>query len=409
MAAEPVNRSGGGGIRGWRFPVRYRLPGKKDLAAYGLMALAFGLMVGIAIGPALSTVSSAAQVIAGAAPTTTAPVSKPPDSGPGIELGSPAGAGQSGAVSDPAPAVDPAPTPVSSPVPAAAPVSVPEGDPGIYAGDESDDATGDDVPDEGDTASTLTGVVTGVTESGTSYAVADPAGNLLAIHAGNPPEVGARVAVGILPLLNGTFHQPLKAKSAGKAKKTTVRGVVTWIDPAAGRMVLSARGVSLGLDLSTVPGFSGPDAPGAGLPEGLKLGSYVTAEARVGPAAEEALGDADEANDAAGESEPGGTPPRMGAVSIEVLSADPSPLELNGSILAIDRTAGTVSLAADSFGEVDDSIEVKLPAGFDRKPMRKGRIYSVAAKVLRGGTIRATGIWSNGNRQEAGREALLEP
>lgn len=406
METEPVKPAGGRQrLRDWRFPVRYRLPDRRDLAAYGLMALAFGLMVGIAIGPALATVSGAAQVIAGAQPAPAAAAGAEPPDSPGYELGSPSGStgSDSAPTADPAP-LEPAPTPVS--VPAADPASEPRSDPTVYSDGGSDREGGDEPGEEADDGATpLDGTVAGATPSGRIYAVADRAGNLLALHADDAPEVGTRLTVGILPLANGTFLQAAARKERSQAGKVTLRGVVTWIDENAGLAVLSARGASLALDLTAlatsvgVEEEAGVGAEGATLPlpEGLAVGSQVEVDVQIGPAAAGPSGDAERAR------------PRMRATSITVDPTEPAPLELNGPIREVDRTARTVRIAADGFGEVDALIEVRLPARLDPRLIRKGGTYSLTAEAAPDGALRATGVRANGSRAEAAKGALLEP
>ncbi|MGK2933351.1 MAG: hypothetical protein ACSLFD_11425, partial [Solirubrobacterales bacterium] len=89
----------------WKLPVRVPVPNRDNLIAMGLMALAFGLMVGVALGPALGDSSNAGAT---AVPGVAAAVPETPladevaETGTEVPaLGAPAGSEDSSSESTP--------------------------------------------------------------------------------------------------------------------------------------------------------------------------------------------------------------------------------------------------------------------------------------------------------------------
>lgn len=405
MAPEPGRR------RPWRFPARYRVPDRRDLAAYALMTLAFGLMVGIAIGPALGAAGNAGQAIAGTlAPEP--PAAGPAAAGPRFTLGPPsAGSVATGEAPDEPADPGPAPAPADPPAPAPASPSDPA-EPDRFAADpEPDDPVADPAPEPG---SPLSGVAVGALPSGEGYAVADSSGNLLAIHAEGAPAPGDRVALRIEPLANGTFAEVGGRRRVGAAARATVRGVVTWRDEAAGLLVLSARGASLALRLPVpADGPAGPGPAPGDRPEPVPaIGDQAEARARFAAEPAAGVGPAAEPPPGVGEDGPADPPPspRLRADWIEVVAPGPSPLDLNGPVLAVDRAGRTVTIAADSFGETAGEVAAALPPGAAAGgALRVGRVYGLTAELGPGGGVELTGAWANGGRREAGRPPIFGP
>lgn len=130
--------------------------------------------------------------------------------------------------------------------------------------------------EEGPTESAvLEGVVVHVNPAAGSYAVAEGAGAMSAVHAPNLPKPGAKVAVPIRALANGTLVEDGKRKAAGTADQVKLTGVVSFVDPtrAAPAYAVSNLGVSVLVRVPADPGGATPQLP--------ELGAYATVDARI--------------------------------------------------------------------------------------------------------------------------------
>lgn len=385
--------------------MRIPVPHRDDLIAMALATLAMGLVLGLAIGPGLGPVGRALPVIASplaqlpAGPTTTGDDGDPANVLP--TLSSPAGTvtpqatpGGSDAivptattvisatpltVSDPPPPPGPSPVPPAPTPPAGGPVGPGKPEPG----------SGRDP--EPDYSSPLSGTVVALSASGRGYAIADPSGNLLAIHSLTTPPVGAFVATSILPLANGTF-----AESGGWQKRrdrtvTPIRGTVSWVDPEAGVVVLSVRGASIAIDAG---GLLDPDPGASRLGPVPAAGSTVEAVLSLLPA-DPALPLPDPAPIS-----------RLSADSIEVSDQPGSAIELNGRIRAFDEKAGTITIIADSEDLTGESVVLPVPRDLDPSLVRIGRIYNLTARRSGQGPFRVTGLSPDFNRPVADDRSL---
>lgn len=124
----------------------------------------------------------------------------------------------------------------------------------------------------------LRGTVVQVNSSSGSYALAQSAGPLVAIHARRLPELGARVRTPVRTLLNGTYAEDGKRKTRGTADKATFSGTVTFRDDEPGRdfYAVSSAGSSVLVHMT-------PDAGGGATPPAFASG--VTVTVRLGPPA----------------------------------------------------------------------------------------------------------------------------
>ncbi len=86
------------------------------------------------------------------------------------------------------------------------------------------------------------------------------------IHVPELPKLGQFAQVAARSLANGTWSADDVASSAGSSPDVRLRGTVTALDPAGGRYVLSARGVSLLVALPAAPadGTPAPAPPALG-------------------------------------------------------------------------------------------------------------------------------------------------
>jgi hypothetical protein len=121
----------------------------------------------------------------------------------------------------------------------------------------------------------LRGTVVQVNRSSGSYALAQSAGPLVAIHARRLPELGARVRTPVRTLLNGTYAEDGKRKTRGTSDKATFSGIVTFRDDEPGKdfYTVSSTGTSVLVRMT-------PDGSGAATPP--PFASSVTVTVRLG-------------------------------------------------------------------------------------------------------------------------------
>ena len=325
------------------------LPARRSFGAVGTVVLASGVLIGAAVGPALtpsSFASAAGQVLvvadapAGAA-STTAGLSKP--GAAGGELAAPTGnvsvpKRQVAAVADTAPA-PPAATPASAP---------PSSEP-------SPDTPAPQAPQAPEEKPTVAGTVVHVSHDGKGYAVATREGQLLALHTKKAPELGERLKTTVRALDNGTFKE-LEPDLRGQADSAKFHGTVTFTDPSAGAYTVSARGVSLLVHLPAPD----PAAPPRELPA---VGILTTVEVAFRPVTEgePALQLAETAREDGD--------PAAGEIDLEAIVREVTP----------DRSQLTVS--ADDAGESPGTLVLRVPPDVDVSKLKPDAV--IAATVTR--------------------------
>ncbi|MEX0620600.1 MAG: hypothetical protein WD181_03380 [Solirubrobacterales bacterium] len=397
--APPAEPSAKGG---WRLPVRIRVPERDELLAMALATLAMGLVLGLAIGPGLGSAGRVLPIIAGPlaqipAATdssadgnsdTTLPVLSAPAGSDSAASGSPAPAGSQtvAAVTPDFTSVEPAPEePVTTT--SGAPPETPEPDP---------------APEPAPETLPLAGTVLASSVNGRSFSLADRRGNLQTIFSEFPPTAGERIRTTVLPLVNGTFSEYGGRQSLADRDRATVRGMISFLDPELGVVVLSNRGTSLPLDgsnlpegmLSAVPSDStNPSTP-------LAEGDWVEVDLLlVEPDIEQASTDllsAEGADQALSPEDASTEPvrPDFGLLieSLKSLEETASRIELTGRLLEIDPQDRTLVISADSVGLLESSIEMTAPQSFDLSGLKLGRVYSATVRRTAAGDLRLTGF-----------------
>ena len=359
------------------------VPNRDNLIAMGLMALAFGLLVGFAIGPLLAPAGNAVAgiiapaVAAPAEDTTTATTGTTDPAAEGVALQSPAGSESpasttvadvtpSTSTTDIAPSTDTTTDYTPTPDPAAAPA------------DQIDPAPADPDPVPVENGSELKGTVVGTQPEGGDYDVADSSGNLLSLHATEPPAVGDDVSTRIESLSNGTFGELGDRKVRGRKMKSKLRGVTSWVDAATGLMVISSRGSSLAVDIAAIPDD-----------QVLLLAPGSLVEATV--SFTEPVEGTDE------------TPARPALVAEEIQADEEvsDRIELSSRVKSVDPESRTITMAADSNGTVAADMLLEAPKRLDLEPLTEGRTYNVSAGVEQDGTFTVTGLSPDFSRKEA--------
>lgn len=378
-------------IRNWRLPVRYKVPPRNDLIAFALMALAFGLMVGLAIAPGWGNAGSTGPLIAipGEAPveetgttgeTTVAADLQPPAGAESetkvasnIDSGDTAGTGASFETTATSAVPEDPPAPATQQEPAADP-------PVDVLGPEKDPAPG------------LTASVVGSDETG--YAVADTAGSLLYIHhsefVSSSPKVGRRIGTDITAVPNGTFEQTGSISSMAPWSTTKLNGVVSFVDPESGVISVSSRGVSVAVDAAAVI-EQGGTAP--------ELGSWINGTVTLRPAEPTvASEEAEDQPESEPEPEPIGVPPLI-AKSLAVVGQPLKQIELAGPI-SWDPTSRILTIAADGFGNINREFKVSVPPSLKLRGIEEGRIYA-ASVDLQADSLTLAGLSANYSLESA--------
>jgi hypothetical protein len=360
----------------WRLPVRISAPSRDEWFAAGLSTLAFGLVLGLATGP----VGGPGIIFPAFAAPVAETVSEGEDEVALPTLGAPAGSngGPSlAAVPPPAPAA-PAPAP-APPVPSEPPTGSGGGGGGSGGGDDGGDEQRDGLP--------ITATVVSTAVTGKSYAVADEAGNLFTIYGNGVPGVGDRIGTSIEPLANGTFLEISDRRLLGERSSAAMRGIVSYLDPESGIVVLSSRGVSIALEGSRV--FEQEI-------EALREGASAEAEVEmVEPDPEDP--------EAPAEAEP---EPDFSIVSLDASFYEGSPIELTGKLKDLDRPERLATFAADSGGLLEAEVDAVAPNGLELASLKVGFTYSVTLREGSGGALRIAGLSPAWGQRPANDPAL---
>jgi hypothetical protein len=221
-------------------------------------------------------------------------------------------------------------------------------------------------------ATTIRGTVVHKNKHAHSFVVARHSGKLVSIHARRCPALGRRVTVKARLLHNGTFA----ARSIHRGRLShhvRLRGVVTFVDTAKGRFVVSAKGVSLVVNRKPTR-TTGARGNGA-LPD---VGTIVTVD-----------GSLDDQGD-------------INADTVENDGQNDDCADLEGSILSVDTVARTLTITADDNNDiVGAGIVVHIPDAWDMTAYSVGSELAVVATLNADGSYTAIGTSENGDKQEA--------
>ena len=227
------------------------------------VALGFGLFIGVAIGPGISTTLGTSPLLVVTGPPASAPAhasstagetgggggapapngqvhpSQAAHPGPGIGVAAP-GPGPSAGF--PVPSVTPvAPTPPSTTYPTST-TSTTETETETTS-DETEPSSSP--PDDTSSDLVVKGTVIHVNPLASSYVLSSRSGQMNAIHARRLPRAGAKLEVPVRELANGTYAEDGDVKRAGSAKSALFQGIVTFADPTTGAYTVSGKGVSV--------------------------------------------------------------------------------------------------------------------------------------------------------------------
>jgi hypothetical protein len=165
-----------------------------------------------------------------------------------------------------------------------------------------------------------------------SFVVADRAGHLFAIHAAHSPRPATDVTVSLRRLRNGTYAaRRTHVLAYHRGARVRLRGTVSFVDRRHGTFTLSARGVSMLVRTGRVRAARMADAPPA-------IGTIVTATGTVD--------DHGDLNDQ----------------TVQTDGTDTGSIDLEGTILAVDTTAGTITVSSTDDDQTAGSVLVSVPS-----------------------------------------------
>jgi hypothetical protein len=207
-----------------------------------------------------------------------------------------------------------------------------------------------------------------------SFVVADRAGHLFAIHAAHSPRLAAVVAVSVRELRNGTYaaaRTDVLAYHPGA--RVRLRGIVTYVNRQQASFTLSARGVSMLVRTSQGHAARMADA----LPP---VGTVVTATGTV---------------DGQGE---------LNDQTVQTDGTDASSIDLEGSILAIDTTARTMTVSSTDNQQTGGSVIVSVPLSFDMSLFAVGQEVELHVSLQSNGSYMLVGASSDQGTQGANNQ-----
>ena len=204
-----------------------------------------------------------------------------------------------------------------------------------------------------------------------SFVVADRAGHLFAIHAAHSPTIGSTVAVSTRRLANGTYTarwtRKLRHHRNGVVR---LRGVVSYVDRRRGTFTLSARGVSMLVRTRRGGSARVADAlPG--------VGTLVTATGSL-----DGQGD-------------------LSADTVQTDGQANGGFQLEGTVLALDTTAGTITVSSTDDDQSANSIVVSVPAPLDVSMFSVGQEVELTVTQQPDGTYVLAGSASDQGQQGA--------
>lgn len=216
-------------------------------------------------------------------------------------------------------------------------------------------------------AATFRGVVVHRNARAHSFAVALKGGRLVAVHARRAPAVGKVVVVSARRLRNGTFAAR-RVRSVGRSRRAAIRGVVTFVNRRRGVFTVSSRGASLLIH----------SRRGARVADALPaVGQSVQVEAQIGD-----QGDLEQQ-------------------TVQSTGSQTQNIDLEGTVLAVDTTARTLSVSADDDGQSGQSVTVVVPATINISAFTVGQEVELVVSLQPDGSFLLQGSSGDDNAQQA--------
>lgn len=191
-------------------------------------------------------------------------------------------------------------------------------------------------------AASMSGTVVERNAHAHTFVLADHRGHLHELHSRQTPALGRTVTVAASMLRNGTWSVS-HIRVGGARHRVEIRGTVSFVSSRKGIFVVSARGVSLLVHGRAHRTGHASDlvAFAASLPGQLpSVGATVSVTTDVGGGEVDATQVTDQGQSATG-------------------------VDLEGTVLALDTTARTLTISADDSDRSAGSITVAVPDSFD--------------------------------------------
>jgi hypothetical protein len=199
-------------------------------------------------------------------------------------------------------------------------------------------------------------------------------------------------------LVNGTFSEYGGRRTTATRERTTVRGMVSYVDAQLGILVLSIRGTSLPLDGKAVSAEllpADPDDPDA--PPPLGDGDWVEVDLLLADPEQDPSRSGNRVRAEVTATRADDIPAEGPALSLRIealerLDETATSIELTGRLLELDRRQARLLMSADSVGLLAGTIEITTPPGFDFAGVGVGRVYSATVRRNAAGGLRLTGF-----------------
>lgn len=219
-------------------------------------------------------------------------------------------------------------------------------------------------------AKMLRGEVVHHNRRGHSFVVANRAGHLYAIHAARAPRLRSEVVVRARRLRDGTYRLQREHRTGRGARRVRIRGVVSYVDRRTGAFTVSAPGVSM----LVVHGrrrraHVADTAPPVGTP--------VVATGTV---------------DGQGE---------LDDQSVQSMGTPTGGVDLEGTVLSVDQSAGTITVSADDCEQSGASVTVTVPSSLDITQFTPGEEVELIVQPTGTGTATLLGSADDRNAQTA--------
>jgi hypothetical protein len=221
----------------------------------------------------------------------------------------------------------------------------------------------------------MRGVVVHDNRRAHSFVVALAGGRLVAVHSRQSPQVGRIVTFAATPLRNGTYAGRATALGV-RAHSARIRGVVTFVDRHHRFFTVSANGASLLVRRSVRA--SAADAGGTGgLPP---VGEDVTVSVAM---------------DSQGDLEDQG---------VQTTGTQAVGIDLEGTILAVDQNARTLTISADDEDQSGQGVKVVVPPTIDITTFSQGQEVELTVTQQPDGSFLLSGASGDQNQQQANNQ-----
>jgi hypothetical protein len=206
-----------------------------------------------------------------------------------------------------------------------------------------------------------------------SFVVADRAGHLYAVHAARAPRIGSEVVVRAKRLRNGTYQLQRSQRVGRASRRVRIRGVVSYVDRRTGAFTISAPGVSMLVvrphsRVAHVAGAADATPP---------VGTQVVATGTV-----DDQGDLEDQ-------------------SVQSVGTQTNGIDLEGSVLAVDQAAGTITVSADDSDQSGASVTVTVPSSLDISQFTTGEEVELIVQPTGAGTATLLGSADDQNARAA--------